>query len=95
MKEILQYVLKEAIYTFIMKVMFYYILQTEDADMANKLKQDIAELKPSEPELFKKIFDEVFKYAIERTGDFEEVFKSNTVDKLTIPQLLLVNLTFY
>lgn len=92
MKEILQYVLKEAIYTFIMKVMFYYILQTEDADMANKLKQDIAELKPSEPELFKKIFDEVFKYAIERTGDFEEVFKSNTVDKLTIPPAALSKL---
>ncbi|WP_029369034.1 HsdM family class I SAM-dependent methyltransferase [Saccharolobus islandicus] len=92
MKERLQYVLKEAIYTFVMKVMFYYILQTKDADMANKLKQDIAELRPSDPELFKKIFDEVFRYAIERTGDFEEVFKSNTVDRLTIPPAALSKL---
>lgn len=92
MKEILQYLLKEAIYTFTMKVMFYYVLQTRDAEMASKLKQNLAKLKSNDPELFRDIFQEIFGYAIKKTGDFEEVFGSNAVDQLYIPEAALSKL---
>ncbi len=50
--------------------------------MASKLHENISKLNPENPDLFKKVFDLQFQYAIERTGDFEEVFGSNSVDRL-------------
>ncbi len=83
-RDLLGLMLKEQLYTFSMKVLFFLVLQSIDADMASKLKENLAAIEPSDPVLFKKIFDMLFKYAIERTGDFEEVFGSNTVDRLPI-----------
>lgn len=82
LREFLTLMLKEQLYTFSMKVLFYIVLQSIDADMATKLKENLASIEPSDSELFKKIFDMLFSYAVERTGDFEEVFGTNTVDRL-------------
>lgn len=92
MKEILRYLLKETVYTFVMKIMFYYVLQTKDVDLANKLKEDIANLKLNDPILFREVFDRVFHYAIERTGDFEEVFKETFEDRLRLPKVTIEKL---
>lgn len=82
LREFLTSMLKEQLYTFSMKVLFYLVLQSIDADMSAKLKENLASIEPSDSELFKKIFEMLFNYAIERTGDFEEVFGTNTVDRL-------------
>jgi type I restriction-modification system DNA methylase subunit len=92
LREFLTLMLKEQLYTFSMKVLFYLVLQSIDAEMGAKLKEDLASIEPSDSEIFKKIFDILFRYAIERSGDFEEVFGTNTVDKLpfmdaTLPSL--------
>ena len=76
--------IKEQLYTLSMKVLFYFVLQNIDAEMSSKLKENLADIEPSDAELFQKIFDMLFKYAMERTGDFEEVFGTNTVDRLPI-----------
>ena len=84
LRELLTLMLKEQLYTFSMKVLFYLVLQSIDAEMATRLKENLAAIEPSDPEFFKKIFDMLFEYAIQRTGDFEEVFGTNTIDKLPI-----------
>ena len=76
--------IKEQLYTLSMKVLFYFVLQNIDAEMSSKLKENLADIEPSDADLFQKIFDMLFKYAMERTGDFEEVFGTNTVDRLPL-----------
>lgn len=92
LREFLTLLLKEQLYTFSMKVLFYLVLQSIDAEMAVKLKEKLVSIEPSDPELFKKIFDMLFNYAIERTGDFEEVFGTNTVDRLPFVDAALQSL---
>ncbi len=82
LREFLTLMLKEQLYTFSMKVLFYLVLKSIDANMSLKLKENLASIEPSDSELFKKIFEMLFNYAIERTGDFEEVFGTNKVDRL-------------
>jgi type I restriction-modification system DNA methylase subunit len=92
LREFLNLLLKEQLYTFSMKVLFYLVLQNIDTEMAPKLKQNLASVELSDSGLFKDIFDTLFKYAIERTGDFEEVFGTNTVDRLPIVDQALPSL---
>lgn len=84
LKELLALMIKEQLYTLSMKVLFYLVLQNIDTEMSAKLKENLTTLEPSDAEFFQKIFDMLFKYAIERTGDFVEVFGTNTVDKLPL-----------
>jgi|GEM_PF-1190878 len=92
-RNLLRLLLKEQIYTFTMKLLFYLVLQSIDTDMAAKLQESIKPIEDAkDPEFFKKIASALFSYAIERTGDFEEIFGVNTVDKLpfvdaSLPQL--------
>jgi len=92
-RNFLKLLLKEQIYTFTMKLLFYLVLQSIDADMAAKLQESIKPIEDAkDPGFFKKIADTLFAYAIERTGDFEEIFGINTVDRLpfmsaSLPQL--------
>ncbi len=92
-RKLLRLLLKEQIYTFTMKLLFYLVLQSIDTDMAAKLQESIKPIEEAEdPEFFKKIANILFSYAIERTGDFEEIFGVNTVDRLpfveaSLPQL--------
>jgi len=92
-RDLLSKLLKEQIYTFTMKLLFYMVLQTIDADMASKLKESIKPMEEvREPENFKRIANGLFYYAIEKTKDFEEIFGVNTVEKLpfvdaSMPQL--------
>lgn len=92
LREFLTLMLKEQLYTFSMKVLFYLVLQSIDAEMSAKLRENLASIEPSDPELFKKIFDMLFNYAIERTGDFEEIFGTNTVDRLPFVDATLQSL---
>ncbi|RSN75111.1 MAG: hypothetical protein DSO07_07370 [Thermoproteota archaeon] len=83
LRKYLDLMLKEQIYTFTIKLLFYLVLQSLDPEMARKLKENITPLKESKDETFFRIMaKELFDYAIARTGDFDEVFGSNTVDKL-------------
>jgi type I restriction-modification system DNA methylase subunit len=84
LKDLLALMIKEQLYTLSMKVLFYLVLQNIDAEMSSRLKENLATIEPSDAELFQKIFDMLFKYAIERSGDFEEVFGTNTVDRLPL-----------
>ena len=85
LRNFLGLLLKEQTYTFTMKLLFYLVLQSIDADMAAKLRESIKPLEEAnDPNFFKKIADELFRYAIERTGDFEEIFSENAVDRLPI-----------
>jgi len=92
LRDFLTLMIKEQLYTFSMKVLFYLVLQNIDAEMSAKLKENLASIEPSDSELFQKIFDMLFKYAIERTGDFEEVFGTNTVDRLPLVDQTLQSL---
>ena len=74
--------LKEQLYTFSLKVLFYMVLQSIDVEMATRLRENLSSIPISDAQLFKRIFDMLFDYAIKRTGDFEEIFGSNTVDRL-------------
>ena len=93
LRNLLKLLLKEQIYTFTMKILFYLVLQSIDTDMATKLQESIKPIEEiKDPEFFKRIANMLFNYAIERTGDFEEIFGVNTVDKLpfaeaSLPQL--------
>lgn len=81
----LELLLKEQAYSFTVKLLFYLVLQSIDIDMAGKLKESVKALESlSEPELFRKLAEELFKYAINKTGDFEEVFGTNIVENLPI-----------
>lgn len=71
----------EQIYTFAMKLIFYQVLQSIDVELSKKLQESLSSLRLVDPVLFKKVTEAIFKYAIERTGDFEEVFASNLVDR--------------
>lgn len=84
LRAFLTLMIKEQLYTLSMKVLFYFVLQNIDAEMSSKLKENLADIEPSDAELFQKIFDMLFKYAMDRTGDFEEVFGTNTVDRLPL-----------
>ena len=92
-RKLLRLLLKEQIYTFTMKLLFYLVLQSIDTDMAAKLQESIKPIEEAkDPGFFKKIANVLFNYAIERTGDFEEIFGVNTVDRLpfveaSLPQL--------
>ena len=92
LRNYLTLMIKEQLYTLSMKVLFYHVLQNIDLDMAAKLKENLAAIEPSDPELFQRIFDMLFKYAIEKTGDFEEVFGTNTVDRLPLVEQTLQSL---
>jgi len=83
LRNFLKLLLKEQIYTFTMKLLFYLVLQSIDADMATKLQESIKPIENAQdPEYFKNIANELFNYAISKTGDFEEIFGVNTVDRL-------------
>jgi len=82
LRKFLRLMLKEQLYTFSMKILFYLVLQSIDVEMASRLREDVSKIELLDPVLFKKVFDALFEYAIERTNDFEEVFGSNAVDKL-------------
>ena len=84
LRKFLTLILKEQLYTFSMKVLFYLVLQNIDSEMGAKLKENLSSIDSLDSEIFKKIFDILFEYAIERTGDFEEVFGTNTVDRLPL-----------
>lgn len=56
----LNVLLKEQLYTFVMKSLFYYVLQSGFPDMASRLEQKLSDIRVSDPILFKKIFDELF-----------------------------------
>jgi len=92
-RNFLKLLLKEQIYTFTMKLLFYLVLQSIDADMAAKLQESIKPIEDAkDPKFFKKIADTLFDYAIGKTGDFEEIFGVNTIDRLpfvpaSLPQL--------
>ena len=92
-RSLLKLLLKEQIYTFTMKLLFYLVLQSIDADMAAKLQESIKPIEDAkDPEFFKRIANTLFDYAIEKTGDFEEIFGVNTIDRLpfmpaSLPQL--------
>ena len=92
LRAFLTLMIKEQLYTLSMKVLFYFVLQNIDAEMSSKLKENLADIEPSDAELFQKIFDMLFKYAMDRTGDFEEVFGTNTVDRLPIVDQTLIPL---
>lgn len=85
LRKFLKNLLKEQIYTFTMKLLFYLVLQSIDADMATKLQESIKPLEETkDPEYFNKIAKILFDYAIEKSGDFEEIFGANTIDKLPL-----------
>lgn len=92
-RNFLRLLLKEQLYTFTMKVLFYLVLQSIDTNMASKLQESIKPIEEAiDPEIFKNIANMLFNYAIKRTGDFEEIFGVNTVDRLpfasaSLPQL--------
>jgi methylase of polypeptide subunit release factors len=92
LRDFLTLMIKEQLYTLSMKVLFYFVLQNIDTEMSAKLKENLATIEPSDAGLFQKIFDMLFKYAIERTGDFEEVFGTNTVDRLPLVDQTLQSL---
>lgn len=92
LRDFLTLMIKEQLYTLSMKVLFYLVLQNIDAEMSAKLKENLATIEPSDAELFQRIFDMLFKYAIEKTGDFEEVFGTNTVDRLPLVDQTLQSL---
>ena len=92
-RSLLRLLLKEQIYTFTMKLLFYLVLQSIDTDMAAKLRESIKPIEDAtETEMFKNIADMLFNYAIKRTGDFEEIFGINTVDRLPFVSALLPQL---
>ncbi len=85
LRNYLMLMLKEQLYTLSLKMLFYMVLQSIDAEMAAKLRENLSSIGDiSDAQLFKKIFDMLFEYAIERTGDFEEIFGTNVVDRLPI-----------
>jgi type I restriction-modification system DNA methylase subunit len=92
LRDLLTLMIKEQLYTLSMKVLFYLVLQNIDAEMSAKLKENLAAIEPVDAGLFQKIFDMLFKYAIEKTGDFEEVFGTNTVDRLPLVDQTLQSL---
>ena len=92
LRAFLTLMIKEQLYTLSMKVLFYFVLQNIDSEMSSKLKENLADIEPSDADLFQKIFEMLFKYAMERTGDFEEVFGTNTVDCLPIVDQTLIPL---
>ena len=57
LRNILKLLLKEQLYTFSMKILFYLVLQTTDAEMAAKLREKIVNITPTDPDLFKAVFD--------------------------------------
>ncbi|MCD6325620.1 N-6 DNA methylase [Candidatus Bathyarchaeota archaeon] len=92
LRRLLELMIKEQLYTFSMKILFYLVLQSIDAEMASSLKEKLDSINFTDPNLFKKAFDMLFQYAVDKTHDFEEVFQTNTVDRLplmdqTLPQL--------
>jgi len=93
LRNLLRLLLKEQIYAFTMRLLFYLVLQSIDTDMSAKLQESIKPIEEAkDPEFFKKIASMLFNYAIERTGDFEEIFGVNTIDRLpfvpaVLPQL--------
>ena len=75
LKQLLELLLREQLYTFSMRVLFYFVLQSLDPEMAVRLTEDLTKIKPEDPELFSTIFDSLFEYAVKKSGDFEEVFR--------------------
>lgn len=82
--------IREQIYTFILKVLFYNVLQGINKEMAEKLDQNLTEIQLSDTELFKDIFNILFDFAIKKSGDFEEIFGSNTVERLPFTSDMLI-----
>lgn len=92
LRDRLMLMLKEQLYTFSLKVLFYMVLQSIDADMATKLRENLSSIDVYEAQLFKSVFDMLFNYAIEKTGDFNEIFGTNVVERLPIPEPSLPSL---
>lgn len=82
--------IREQIYTFILKVLFYNVLQGINKEMAEKLDQNLTEIQLSDTKLFKDIFNLLFDFAIKKSGDFEEIFGSNTVERLPFTSDMLI-----
>ena len=82
LKKFLNLLLREQLYTFTIKILFYLVLQVKNTELAKKLQENLGNIVLKDPDLFKKIFDSLFQHAIEKTGDFEEVFGGNTVDAI-------------
>ena len=82
--------IREQIYTFVLKVLFYNVLQGINKEMAEKLDQNLTEIQLSDTTLFKDIFSLLFDFAIKKSGDFEEIFGSNTVERLPFTSNMLV-----
>ena len=91
LRVLLTQMIKEQLYTLSMKVLFYFVLQHIDAEMSAKLKEKF-NVMPSDAEYFQKNLETLFEYAMEKTGDFKEVFGSNTVDRLPIVDQTLSSL---
>lgn len=91
LRELLTQMIKEQLYTLSMKVLFYFVLQHIDAEMSAKLKEKF-NVMPSDGDYFQKNLENLFDYAMEKTGDFKEVFGSNTVDRLPIVDQTLSSL---
>ncbi len=89
LRQLLSLMIKEQIYTFILKVLFFYVLQGISSEMAEQLDENLKDIELSDATLFKKIFKLLFDFAIEKTGDFEEVFGSNTVERLPFTSSML------
>jgi len=92
LRKLLTLMIKEQLYTFVMKILFYYVLQSTNAELANQLNENLGKIEISDKSLFKKLFNVLFEFAIKKTNDFEEVFGSNTVEKLPFTSMMLPSL---
>ena len=93
LRALLNLLLKEQLYTFTMRVLFYLVLQSLDADMASKLQESMRPIENyKDPEMFKRATDALFQFAIDKTGDFEEIFGANKVDRLPLVPAVLPKL---
>lgn len=92
LRHLLTLMIKEQLYTLSMKILFYFVLQNIDTEIQAELKEKF-KVMPSDAEYFQRELELLFEYAIDKTGDFEEVFGSNTVDKLPIVDQTLASLS--
>ncbi|MGC8696716.1 MAG: hypothetical protein ACP5UD_09985, partial [Conexivisphaera sp.] len=84
LKEILERLLSEQLYTYAVKMMFYSVLRS-NPELAPKLALSLNLLAEARnPKVFLDSAHSLFMDAIGRTGDFEEVFGSNLVDRLPL-----------
>ncbi|MGC8556049.1 MAG: HsdM family class I SAM-dependent methyltransferase, partial [Conexivisphaera sp.] len=84
LKEMLERLLSEQLYTYAVKMMFYSVLRS-NPELAPKLTLSLNLLAEARnPTVFLDSAHSLFRDAIKRTGDFEEVFGPNLVDRLPL-----------